>query len=175
MYLGRALRYPLSGLAAFVAHHNTTWVLEDACQPLPLGGSPALQSGGQNQHWPTSGPGGYITLAACRVPNPSEYGTKSAMAHKWARWLHNPYRLEVLQRRGQNQQWPTNRPGGYTTPVPCGVPDASEWGTKSAVAHTWADWLHACMFSKIGDFFFAVRFCNFCFAVNACKQNCHAV
>ena len=35
-----------------------------ATQPLPPGGSPPLQSGGQNQRWPTSGPGGYITPAA---------------------------------------------------------------------------------------------------------------
>ena len=81
-----------------------------------------LHSGGQNQRWPTSGPGGYITLAVwgdprcCRagdkirsgpqvgrvatqplpsggVPNAAERGTKSELAHKWAQWLHNPCRL----------------------------------------------------------------------------------
>ena len=35
-----------------------------ATQPLPLGESPPLQSGGQNQKRPTSGQGDYITLAA---------------------------------------------------------------------------------------------------------------
>ena len=35
-----------------------------ATQPLPPRGSPPLQSGGQNQKWPTSGQGGYITPAA---------------------------------------------------------------------------------------------------------------
>ena len=46
------------------------------------------------QHqWPTSGQGGYITLAAWGVPTASERGAKSEVAHKWARWLHNPCRL----------------------------------------------------------------------------------
>ena len=35
---------------------------------------------------------GYITPAAWGVHNASEQGTKSAMAHKWAGWLHNPCR-----------------------------------------------------------------------------------
>ena len=34
--------------------------LHNACC---LGGSPPLQSGGQNEKWPTSGLGGYITSA----------------------------------------------------------------------------------------------------------------
>ena len=37
------------------------------------------------------------------------------MAHKWARWLHNPYRL--------------------------GIPTASERGAESESAHKWARWL----------------------------------
>ena len=56
-------------------------------------GSPPLQSGGQNQKWPTSGQGGYITPAAWGVPSASERGAESKVAHKWARWLHNPCRL----------------------------------------------------------------------------------
>ena len=39
------------------------------------------------REWPTSGPGGYINPAAWGVPNPSQRGTKSEVAHKWARWL----------------------------------------------------------------------------------------
>ena len=35
-----------------------------ATSPLLYGGSPTLQSGGQNRKWPTSGPGGYILPAA---------------------------------------------------------------------------------------------------------------
>ena len=38
-------------------------------------------------------------------------------AHKWAYWRHNPCHL--------------------------GVPDISRWGTKSAVAHKWADRVHS--------------------------------
>ena len=64
-----------------------------ATHPLPPGGSPPLQSGGQNQKWPTSGQGGYITTAAWGVPTASERGAKSKVAHKWARWLHTPCRL----------------------------------------------------------------------------------
>ena len=41
--------------------------------------------------------------------------TKSEVAHKWATWLHNPYCL--------------------------GVPDASERCTKLEVAHKWTGWL----------------------------------
>ena len=48
---------------------------------------------GRNQKWPTSGQGGYITPAAWGVPNASERGAESEVAHKWARWLHNPCRL----------------------------------------------------------------------------------
>ena len=64
-----------------------------ATSPLPPRGSPPLHSGGQNQKWPTSGQGGYITLAASGIPTASERGAKSEVAHKWARWLHHPYHL----------------------------------------------------------------------------------
>ena len=64
-----------------------------ATSPLPPGGSPPLQSGGQNQKRPTSGHSGYITPAAWGVPTASERGAESEVAHKWARWLHNPCRL----------------------------------------------------------------------------------
>ena len=43
--------------------------------------------------WPTSGHSGYITPAAWGVPTASERGAESEVAHKWARWLHNPCRL----------------------------------------------------------------------------------
>ena len=64
-----------------------------ATSHLPRRGSPALQSGGQNQKWPTSGQGGYITPAASGIPTASERGAKSEVAHKWARWLNHSYRL----------------------------------------------------------------------------------
>ena len=60
---------------------------------MPPRGSPPLQSGGQNQKWPTSGQGGYITHAASGVPTASERGAESEVAHLWARWLRNPCRL----------------------------------------------------------------------------------
>ena len=64
-----------------------------ATYPVPPWGSPPLQSEGQNQKWPTSGQGGYMTPAASGVPTASERGAESEVAHKWARWLHNPCRL----------------------------------------------------------------------------------
>ena len=64
-----------------------------ATSPLPPRGSPRLQSGGQNQKWPINGQGGYITPTASGIPTSSERGAKSELAHKWARWLHKPYRL----------------------------------------------------------------------------------
>ena len=121
-------------------------------------GSPPLQSGGQNQKWPTSGPGGYIATAACGMPTASQRGAESEVAHKWARWLHNPCRLggphrsqrgaesEVAHKwaggymalagcgiptasqRGQNQKWPTSGPGGYITPDACGSPPLHSGG-----------------------------------------------
>ena len=61
-----------------------------ATKPLPPGGSPPLQSGGHNQRWPEGGQGGYIIRAAFGVPTASERGAELELAHKWARWLHNP-------------------------------------------------------------------------------------
>ena len=83
---------------------------------MPLGGPPPLQSRGQNQKWPTCGQGGYITPAAWGVPIALERGAKSVVAHKWARWLHNPCRLEA--------------------------PTALERGAETEMAHKWARWLH---------------------------------
>ena len=69
-----------------------------AATPLPYGGSPKLQSGGQNQKWPTSGPIGYITPAVWGSPT-----------------LHNG---------GKNKKWPTRRQIGNLTLAPCAVPNA---------------------------------------------------
>ena len=43
-----------------------------ATSPLPTEGSPTLQSGGQNQKWPTVGRIGYVTPAGWGGPNASE-------------------------------------------------------------------------------------------------------
>ena len=64
-----------------------------ATSPLLSRGSPPLQSGGQNQKWPTSGQSGYITPAVSGIPTASERGAKSEVAHLWAKWLHHPCRL----------------------------------------------------------------------------------
>ena len=64
-----------------------------ATSPLPYRGSPTLQSGGQNQKWPTSGPSGYLTPAVSGIPTASERGAKSEVAHKWAKWLPHPCRI----------------------------------------------------------------------------------
>ena len=67
------------------------------------------------------------------------------MAHKWARWLHNPCRLGGPHRfkaGGHNQKWPTSGQVGYITPASLGVPGALEGGAKSEVAHKWIRWLH---------------------------------
>ena len=60
---------------------------------MPTGGSPQLQSGGQNQILLTSGRGGYLTPAASGIASASERGAKSKVAHLWASGLHKPCRL----------------------------------------------------------------------------------
>ena len=64
-----------------------------ATSPVPHGGSFPLQSRGQNQKWPIKGQGGYLTPAASGIPNASERGAKSEVAHTWARWLRHFCRL----------------------------------------------------------------------------------
>ena len=61
-----------------------------ATSPLPSRGSPPLQSGGQNQKWPTCGKGGYVTPAVSGIPTASDWGPKSDVAHLWAKWLPHP-------------------------------------------------------------------------------------
>ena len=122
-----------------------------ATSSLPYRGSPPLQSGGQNQKWPTSGQSGYLTPAVSGIPTASERGAKSEVAHKWAKWLPHPCRIgdPPLQSGRQNQKWPTSGQSGYPTPAKSGIPTASKRGAKSEVAHKWAKWLpHPC---RIGD------------------------
>ena len=64
-----------------------------ATSPLPYRGAPPLQSGGQNQKWPTCGQIGYLTPAVSGIPTASERGAKSEVAHKWANWLPHPCRI----------------------------------------------------------------------------------
>ena len=95
-----------------------------ATSPLPSRGSPPLQSGGQNQKWPTYGQSGYVTPAVSGIPTASEQGGGSEVAHLWAKRLHHPCRL--------------GDPHGFRA-----------GGAKSEVAHLWAKWLcHPC---RLGD------------------------
>ena len=64
-----------------------------ATSPLPSRGSPPLQSGTENQQWPTSGHSGYVTPCVSAIPTASERGLKSEVARFWAKWLHHPCRL----------------------------------------------------------------------------------
>ena len=80
-----------------------------ATSPLPYQGSPPLQSGGQNQKWPTSGQIGYLTPAVSGIPAASERGAKSEVAHKWAKWLPHPCRIGDPRRcraGGKNRSGP---------------------------------------------------------------------
>ena len=92
---------------------------------MPARGSQTYRSGGHNHTRPTSGPCGYIIPAARGVPNASQRGTKSDMAHKWPLWLHNPCCLggpQSLQSGDENKKWPTSGPCGYITPAAWGSP-----------------------------------------------------
>ena len=64
-----------------------------ATASLPSRGSPPLQSGGENQKWPTCGQSGYVTPAVSGIATAAERGAKSQMAHLWAKWLRHPCRL----------------------------------------------------------------------------------
>ena len=101
------------------------------------------RSGGQNQKWPTSGQGGHITPAARGVPSASERGAQSEVAHKWARWLHNPYHLGGPLcfraggriRSGSSQKWKILIFWGHATKR-----GFQSGGTISEIAHKWAQW-----------------------------------
>ena len=100
-----------------------------ATSPLPSRGSPLLQSGAQNQKWPTSGQSGYVTPAVSGIPTASGGGAKSEGAHQWAKWLRHPCRLGDPHRfkaGGGNQKWPTCGQTGYVAPAVSGIPTAAE-------------------------------------------------
>ena len=103
-----------------------------ATSPLPSRGSPPLRSGGGgNQKWPTCGKSGYVTPTVSGIPAASERGTKSEVAHKWAKWLRHPCHLGDPHRcraGGGNQNWPTSGQSGYATPAVSGIPTAVERG-----------------------------------------------
>ena len=152
-----------------MAHKWARWLHNPCCLGCPV----RFRAGGQNQKWPKSGQGGYITPAASGVPTASERGAESEGAHKWARWLHNPKRLGGPHRfraGGRIRSGPQVG-NGYITPAASGVPTASERGAESEVAQRWAHCLQACIVSKIGNSSFVVRSCNsLIFVANACRK-----
>ena len=68
----------------------------DASQALYMGHGgrrqPMCDPEGCSTVWGAVGGGGTPTPPFVD-PNPAERGTESEVAHKWARWLHNPCRL----------------------------------------------------------------------------------
>ena len=103
-----------------------------ATSPLPSRGSPQLQSGGENQKWPTSGQSGHVTPAVSGIPSDAQRGARSEVAHKWARWLRHPCRV------GDPHRFRAGGGGGIrsypqvgkmaTSPAVSGIPTASERG-----------------------------------------------
>ena len=115
-----------------------------ATSPLLSRGSPPLQSGGQNQKWPTSGQSGYLTPAVLGIPTAAKRGAKSEVAHKWAKWLRHPCCLGDPHRcraGGKIRSGPQVGKVGRS-PLPSrGSPPLQSGGRKSEVAHLWAKWL----------------------------------
>ena len=64
-----------------------------ATQPLPSRGSPPLQGGRHNAEVAHKSARWVHNPCCLGVPTASERGAQSEVAHKWARWLHNPCRL----------------------------------------------------------------------------------
>ena len=77
------------GAKSEVAHKWAKWLRH----PYRLGDPQRFKAGGQNRKWPTSGQSGYVTPAVSGIPTTAERGSKSEVAHKWAKWLHHPCRL----------------------------------------------------------------------------------
>ena len=74
------------GAESEVGHKWARW----RHNPCRMGGPHRFRAEGRMHRWPTCEQGGYITPAAWGVPIASERGAESEVAHKWARWLHNP-------------------------------------------------------------------------------------
>ena len=85
---------------------------------------------------------GYLTHAVLGVPNASERGTKSELAHKYAPWQHNPCRLRATKCFRAGDKITTGPQVELLATQPLPTSDASHHGTKSEAAHKWAKWLH---------------------------------
>ena len=96
------------------------------------------------------------------VPTTSKRGAESEVAHKWARWLHNPCLLGVPTASKRGARWPHNscclrgphrfKAGGRmksgpqvskvaTYPLPPGGSPPLQSGEENQ-KHKWARWLH---------------------------------
>ena len=87
---------------------NALHVAGLATSPLPSSGSPTR---GQNQKWPKRGRTGCITPAVWGV---TKKWATTERDHRWAYWLHHPYRMGGPPQGGKNQK----------------------------KDHMWVDWLH---------------------------------
>ena len=120
------------------------------------------QTSRQSQWWPTSGRKCYITPAFSGVP---KQGDKVKGGPQVGGGATSPLRSRGPQTRGQGQWWPTSGRKCYITPAFSGVPKQGDKvkggpqvgggatsplrssgspnkGTKSMVAHKWAEVLH---------------------------------
>ena len=115
-----------------------------ATLPLPSWGSPPLQTGGQNQKWPTCGQSGYVTPAVLGIPTAAERGGQIRSGPQVGKVATSPLPSRgspALQSGGQNHKWHTCGQSGYVIPAVSGIPTASKRGAKSELAHLWAKWL----------------------------------
>ena len=124
--------------------------------PFRPGDPHRFRAGGQNHKGPTCGQNGYLTPAVSGIPTASQRGdkirsgplvgkmatsplpsrgspplhnggTKSEVAHLWAKWLPHPCRLGDPHRfraGGQNQKGPACGQNGYLTPAVSGISTA---------------------------------------------------
>ena len=104
-----------------------------ATSPLPYRGSPPLQSGGQNEKWPTSGQSGYLSPAVSGDPHRFRAGGKMRSGPQVGKLATSPlpYRgSPPLQSGGESQKWPTSGQSGYLTPAVSGDPHRFTAGGK---------------------------------------------
>ena len=150
----------LSCCGAVGACFALLWAVVLCCVVLLVGCAvfcPVVVKGG-----PQVGGSATSTLRSRASP---DKGTKSKVAHKWAEVLHHPCVLGGPQTRGQSQRRPTSGRKCYISPAFSGVPKRGDKvnagqqvggsatsplrsrgspnkGTKSKVAHKWAEVLH---------------------------------
>ena len=124
-----------------MAHKWARWLHN----PCHLGGRHRFRAGGRIRGGPQVGKVATSPLPPGGVSTASEWGVESEVAHKWARWLHNPCRLggvPTVSERGAESKVAHKWGRWLHNPCRLGGPTASEQGAESEVAHKWARWLH---------------------------------